>query len=392
MTTNTPPPASSTEHLRLADFIRLNVEPIVVEWINFARTRTPASDSMTKLALRDHIEEILNFVADDLESDQTKQEQIEKSHGLGSDDSPFVQSAAEIHAALRLTDGFDIDQMVSEYRALRASVVKQWIAHNQVLAATDLEDLTRFNEAIDQAVTESVAHYTKSINNSRNLFLGVLGHDLRNPIGAVTMAARAMVKRAEADPKQVLLASQIVKTTERATQILNDLLDVTLTQFGTDIPVVKAPMNMGQLGIQLVDEMRAVSNGQPIEISIVGETEGEWDRGRIGQVLSNLIGNALQYSPENSVVKVSVAGQEDDVLISVHNDGDPIPSGKIKGIFEAFTRGQYGEAAPGRAANLGLGLYITKKVVLAHQGEISVVSTAEAGTTFVVRLPRHQQH
>ena len=392
MTTNTPPPASSTEHLRLADFIRLNVEPIVEEWINFARTRTPASDSMTKLALRDHIEEILDFVADDLESLQTKHEQIEKSHGLGPVDSPLIQSAAEIHATLRLSDGFDIDQMVSEYRALRASVVKQWIAHNQVLAATDLEDLTRFNEAIDQAVTESVAHYTKSINNSRNLFLGVLGHDLRNPIGAVTMAARAMVKRAEADPKQVLLASQIVKTTERATQILNDLLDVTLTQFGTDIPVVKAPMNMGQLGIQLVDEMRAVSNGQLIEISIVGETEGEWDRGRIGQVLSNLIGNALQYSPENSVVRVTVAGQEDDVLISVHNDGDPIPSGKIKGIFEAFTRGQYGEAAPGRAANLGLGLYITKKVVLAHQGEISVVSTAEAGTTFVVRLPRHQQH
>ena len=389
MTTNTPPPA--TEHLRLADFIRVNLEPIVKEWVNFARTRTPASDSMTKLALRDHIEEILDFVADDLESLQTKQEQIQKSHGLGPVDSPLVQSAAQVHATLRLNDGFDIDQMVSEYRALRASVVKQWIAHNQILAATDLEDLTRFNEAIDQAMTESVAHYTKSINNSRNLFLGVLGHDLRNPIGAATMAARAMVKRAENDPKQVLLASQIVTRTERATQILNDLLDVTLTQFGTEIPMARVPMDMGQLGFQLVDEMRAVSVGQPIEISVVGKTEGDWDKGRIGQVLSNLIGNALQYSPRNSVVRVTVAGQQDDVLISVHNDGDPIPSGKIKGIFESFTRGQYGEAAPGRAANLGLGLYITRKIVLAHQGEINVMSTAEARTTFIVRLPRHQR-
>ena len=292
---------------------------------------------------------------------------------------------------LRLTDGFDIDQMVSEYRALRASVVKQWIAHNQVLAATDLEDLTRFNEAIDQAVAESVAHYTKSINHSRNLFLGVLGHDLRNPIGAATMAARFMVERGGTDPKQGLLASQIVTTTERATQILNDLLDLTLTQFGTDIPVVKGPMDMGQLGIQLVDEMRTVSNSRPIEISVVGETGGEWDKGRIGQVFSNLIGNALQYSPENSVVEVTIAGQEDDVIISVHNDGKPIPSNTIKIIFESFTRGQHGDAAPGGAANLGLGLYITKRIVLAHQGEISVVSTAEAGTTFVVRLPRYQQ-
>ena len=114
MTPRIPPPASSTEHLRLADFIRLNVEPIVVEWIAFARTRTPASDSMTKLALRDHIEEILTFVADDLEAFQTQQEQIAKAHGLGPNDGPFTQSAAEVHAALRLTDGFDIDQLVSE--------------------------------------------------------------------------------------------------------------------------------------------------------------------------------------------------------------------------------------------------------------------------------------
>lgn len=391
MTPRIPPPAGSTEHLRLADFIRLNVEPIVVEWINFARTRTPASDGMTKLALRDHIEEILTFVADDLEAFQTKQEQIAKAHGLGPDDSPFAQSAAEVHAALRLIDGFDIEQMVSEYRALRASVVKQWIAHNQVLLATDLEDLTRFNEAIDQAMAESVAHYTKSINNSRNLFLGVLGHDLRNPIGAATMAARFLVQRGGADPKLTLVASQIVATTERATQILNDVLDVTLAAFGTEIPVVKALMDMGQLGIQLVEEMRTVSNGRAIEISIVGETEGEWDKARMGQVLCNLIDNALQYSSEHSAVRVNVDGQENDILISVHNDGDPIPSSKIKVIFDSFTRGQHGDAAPGRAANLGIGLYITKRIVLAHQGEISVTSVVDAGTTFIVRLPKHQQ-
>jgi signal transduction histidine kinase len=388
MTTGIPPNATPSGHLRLAAFIRVNVEPIVAEWIDFARTRTPASESMTKLALRDHIEEILKFVADDLESPQSKQEQVEKSHGFGPDDSKFAQSAAEIHAALRLNVGFDIDQMVSEYRALRASVVKQWIAHNRVLADTDLEDLTRFNEAIDQAVAESVAHYTDSVNRSRNLFLGVLGHDLRNPIGAATMAARLMIKRGGADPNQTLLASQIVSTTERATQILNDLLDITRSAFGTDIPIVKAPMDMGQLGLQLAEEMRTVSNGRVIEINIVGETSGEWDKARIGQMLSNLIGNALQYSPENSPILVTIAGQGDDLLISVHNDGDPIPSSKINVIFDSFTRAQNGEIEREGAMNLGLGLYIAKRIVLAHQGHIGVVSTAKAGTTFSVRLPR----
>jgi hypothetical protein len=118
--------------IRLADFIRQNIEPIVAEWISFARTRTPAGDNMTALALQDHVVEILQFIADDIETVQSETQQVAKSRGLGPDDSPFTQTAAEIHATLRLADGFNIDQMVSEYRALRASVVKQWVARNRL--------------------------------------------------------------------------------------------------------------------------------------------------------------------------------------------------------------------------------------------------------------------
>ena len=381
------PNASSQDDLRLADFIRLNIEPIVAEWIGFARTRTPASDNMTKLALQDHIVEILRFVADDLEAPQSLKEQMAKSKGLGPQDTPFAHSAAEIHATLRLADGFDIDQMVSEYRALRASVVKQWVARNQALAATDLDDLTRFNEAIDQAVTESVAQYTRMITHSRNLFLGILGHDLRNPIGAASMAAQVMVKMGAPDARQTMLASQIVNTTQRATQILDDLLDITRSAFGTDIPVVKLPMDMGQLGIELADEMRALAGGRRIEVNVVGDTDGEWDRARIGQVFSNLIGNAIQYSPYGSEIVVSIADHQDQVLISVHNDGDPIPPEKIKTIFDSLTRGD-GAPEQEQTSNLGLGLFIAKKIVTAHGGEINVASSTEMGTTFTVLLPR----
>ena len=382
-----PKPASAGD-LRLADFIRLNVEPIVAEWISFARTRTPASDDMTRLALQDHIKEILQFLADDIEAPQTKNEQVDKSHGLGPPDGQVAQSAAELHAALRLTDGFDIDQMVSEYRALRASVVKQWTARNQALAATDVDDLTRFNEAIDQAVTESVAHYTKVINHSRNLFLGILGHDLRNPIGAASMVARAIVRMGAPDSRQTILASQIVDTTDRATEILNDLLDITRSAFGTEVPLVKAPMDMGELGVQLVDEMRALSTCRRIEINIVGDVKGEWDRSRMGQVFSNLIGNAMQYSRDNTDVVVSVADYEQQVLISVHNSGDPIPADQLGTIFDSMIRGRGSGSDAKGSTHLGLGLYITKKIVTAHGGEISVRSTADSGTTFTILLPR----
>jgi signal transduction histidine kinase len=383
------PNEASKDDLRLAAFIRTNIDPIVAEWISFARTRTPASNSMTKLALQDHIVEILSFIADDLETTQSAKEQVAKSKGLGPQDAPFAQSAAEIHAALRHADGFNIDQMVSEYRALRASVVKQWLARNQALAASDLDDLTRFNEAIDQAVTESVTKYTAAIAHSRNLFLGILGHDLRNPIGAAAMAAQAMVKIGEPGAKQTVLASRILDTTQRATQILNDLLDVTRSAFGTDLPVKRGSMDMGELGRELTDEMQTLGDGHQIRIEVVGDTRGDWDRGRIGQVFSNLLGNAIQYSPPGSTISVTVAGEQERVRILVQNEGDPIPSKKIETLFDFLARGHETAFADERSTNLGLGLFIAKKIVTAHGGEISAASDADRGTIFTVILPKH---
>jgi signal transduction histidine kinase len=380
--------AFAARSVRLADFIRSNLDPIVEEWVKFAQTRTPASDNMTNLALRDHIVELLTFIADDLETAQTQEEQVEKSQGLGSADGEFTRSAAEIHAALRLSDGFNIDQMVSEYRALRASVVKQWTAANPALSSTDLEDMTRFNEAVDQAMAESVAEYTKMINQSRDMFLGVLGHDLRNPIGAVLMAARRMTKEGAADSKQNAMAGRIAQTMERATSILDDLLELTRSAFGSEIPLRRSQMDLSVLGSQIVEEMRSLSEVRQIKVITSGETGGEWDQARLGQVFSNLIGNALQYSPADSVITLRIAGKTDQVSISVHNEGEPIPPDEQKSIFKPLTRGVDG-ATNSRSANLGLGLFITQKIITAHGGSISVQSASGAGTTFTISLPRH---
>jgi signal transduction histidine kinase len=378
------------EPMRLADFIRANVDPIVAEWVKFAQTRTPASDDMTDLALKDHIVELLKFIADDLESPQSKNQQVRKSRGLDAANSKFTRSAAEIHASLRLSDGFNIDQMVSEYRALRATVVKLWTASSQVLPATDIEDMTRFNEAVDQAMTESVAEYTKMVSQSRDLFLGVLGHDLRNPIAAVLMTARSMVKRSVVDSRESMLSGQIARAMERATSILDDLLEVTRSAFGSELPLVRTSMKMSELGTELVEEMRPLSGGKQIEIKISGDTEGEWDRPKMGQVFSNLIGNALQYSPDDSIVSVAVTDQEDRVLISVHNEGDAISLDQQKTIFKFLTRGRGSGSEGSESTHLGLGLFIAHKIVVAHGGKISVESTQELGTTFSAVLPKRR--
>jgi signal transduction histidine kinase len=374
-------------HERLADFIRNNQATIIEEWVAFAGTRSPASEGMSKLALKDHIVDILSFIAEDLESPQTSREQVDKSHGMNDGAGAFRHTAAEVHAALRLADGFDIDQMVSEYRALRASVVKQWVAGHKTLASTDVGDLTRFNEAIDQAVTESVAHYTKTIDNSRNLFLGILGHDLRNPIGAASMAAQRMERWASTDPKQAKVVSELVKTTERATRILNDLLDLTRSSFGTDIPIKKTETDMVKLCQTIADELRSINETQLIKVEHEGDPVGFWDAARMGQVLSNLMGNAIQYSDSCSPVTVTISCNDPDtVTVNIHNFGPSIPIENQKAIFQSGMRGQVSDS--GENAHLGLGLYIARLIVEAHDGDIAVTSDEKRGTTFTVQLPR----
>jgi signal transduction histidine kinase len=374
-------------HPRLADFIRQNQAAIIDEWVQFAGTRSPASDGMSKLALKDHIVDILRFVAADLESAQTSREQLDKSHGLSDGVGPFRHTAAEVHAALRLSDGFDIDQMVSEYRALRASIVKQWVVGHKTLASTDVDDLTRFNEAIDQAVAESVAHYTKTIDNSRNLFLGVLGHDLRNPIGAASMAAQRMERWETKDPKQAKMVSELVRTTRRATRILNDLLDLTRSSFGTDIPIARAKTDMAELCETIADELRSINETRLVKVKYEGDPVGFWDAARMGQVLSNLMNNAIQYSDSSSPVTTTISGNDPDmVTLNVHNFGPPIPIENQRAIFQSGMRGQINDA--GEQTHLGLGLYIARLIVEAHGGEIAVTSDEKRGTTFSVQLPR----
>jgi signal transduction histidine kinase len=183
------------------------------------------------------------------------------------------------------------------------------------------------------------------------------------------------------------MANQIEKTMERATSILDDLLELTRSAFGSEIPLRRTEMDLGTLGGQIVEEMRSLSETRQIELTTLDEAKGEWDQARLGQVLSNLIGNALQYSAPGSTIAVRIVGEAEQVLVSVHNDGEPIPADEQRSIFKALMRGTDGGAST-NSANLGLGLFITHKIVTAHGGTISVHSAVDAGTTFTIALPR----
>lgn len=239
---------------------------------------------------------------------------------------------------------------------------------------------------------EPASFYTKKLDHSRNLFLGILGHDLRNPLGAARMSAELTLRMGTTNlnERQTMLISQVVDSMDRATEIVTHLLDLTRARLGAGLPVVRELMDMGFVGKQLVDEMRVMHPGRTFTLDITGNTAGEWDKPRIGQVFSNLLSNAVQYAFRKSPISIVIKGLPEEIILSVHNEGVPIPRELMGRIFDSLMRGEEEAASdnePG-SLNLGLGLYITKEIVLAHAGTIDVTSTEDGGTTFTVRLPR----
>jgi signal transduction histidine kinase len=235
---------------------------------------------------------------------------------------------------------------------------------------------------------ESISYYSRKVDHSRDLFLGVLGHDLRNPIGTMLMSAELIAKIGSLSERQRMLISQVVTSAARATDILDQLLDLTRARLGSGLHVLREPMDMAFVSRQLVDEMRTLHPDRKFTLEISGNTGGHWDKPRIGQVFSNLLGNAVQYGFKDVPIAVTVVGDAMDVSISVHNDGVPIPKDAIGGIFDALIRGGPDGDDASSSTNLGFGLYITKEIISAHGGTVRVASTERHGTTFTARFPR----
>ena len=373
--------------MRLADFIENNTEAILGEWVTFAESCGPAGERMDLEGLRDHAVEMLANIVIDLRTPQTGAEQAHKSKGHADSDASDDDTAAEVHGADRAESGFSVGEMVSEYRALRASVIRLWTKASGTLTGDDLEDLTRFNEAIDQALAESITRYTHDIDRSKEMFLAILGHDLRSPLNAVSMASQFMLDSSELIEPNLTLVTRILRSARRMNQMVGDLLDFTRSRLGSGVPVSRGPMDLGKEVANAVEEVVGAHPDAVIKLEKSGDLEGNWDSARISQVMTNLLNNAVQHGSTKTPINVTVEGHADDVVVRVHNRGPAIPAADLPEIFSPFKRLRSGEPASA-SSNLGLGVYIVERVVAAHDGSIDVTSTSDGGTTFIVRLPR----
>lgn len=373
--------------MRLADFILRNIETILAEWEQFARSLAPGS-AMGVIALRDHAEDILRVTARDMVSSQTAEQQTLKSkgHGGGGTESAGLDHASSEHAIARLGSGFNLIEVVSEYRALRASVLRLWVQSIRTADTHDLEDLTRFNESMDQSLAEAVKSYTSRVDESRELFLATLGHDLRNPLNAMVVSSGILARSGQLDEENTRIASQMSGFAKVMTRMIEDLLDFTRTRLGGGMPVSATRTDLQDLSRDVLDEFRAAHPHRLLRFEAVGDTSGEWDAARLRQVVSNLVANAIRYGDDASTVDVFARGDESDVLLAVKNQGPPISLSALPTIFDPFVRAP--DAATKNHRGVGLGLYIARQIVIAHGGTITVTSDETMGTVFTVRLPR----
>ncbi|HEY0997701.1 MAG TPA: sensor histidine kinase [Gemmatimonadaceae bacterium] len=388
--------------MRLAEFLRTRREAILAEWETFARACVPSGGTMDVEALRDHAAQMLAAIADDLDTPQTPRDQAEKSKG-GAVVEAAKYSAAGEHGASRAASGFTVAQMTAEYRALRASVVRLWTGQQgHALAAADVEDLTRFHEAIDQALAESLVQFEAGVQQAKETFLAILGHDLRTPLGAIQTSASFLLNAGAVAPSERALASQILGSARRAVTMVGELLDFTRSRLGGGIPVVRAE---GDLLALLRDVVAEVAAAHPERIITVRTPEAQpgapltarFDAARLGQALANLVGNAVQHGgagPVTVTVAADAAGEGGamgrTVSVSVHNGGRPIAAAQLDGLFNPLQSRSVRpvRAEHGPTSSLGLGLFIAERIVHAHGGELGVSSTDGQGTTFTATLPR----
>jgi signal transduction histidine kinase len=372
--------------MRLPDFILENLEPILQAWEDFARTIETPGAELDNVALRDHAEQMLRAIVIDLRTRQTVSEQLAKAQGH----APRIdeETAAETHAVTRLMAGFTIDQMVSEYRALRTSVLSQWLRQVKDGKSMNVDDMTRFHEAIDQALAESIASYSRAVEASRNVFLGILGHDLRTPLGAILLGADRLRRTESTDPRTGKVARQIYASVQRATQIVGDLLDLTRCQMGPGIPVKKALIDLSPLCERVIEEIRAFHPQANVVFDAKEPVMGAFDGARMEQVFSNIISNAVTHGDNQFPVTVELQALEEGAVFTVHNGGEPIPEDVLPFIFNPMGRfSQRSVVDHGPVAGLGLGLFIASEIVASHAGSIEVSSDLPGGTVFRVKLP-----
>ncbi|MGM1056560.1 MAG: ATP-binding protein [Bacteroidota bacterium] len=372
--------------MKFASFIKKHKEDITQEWVKNAQDNIDSANKMDLDEVRDHIKNMLDRIAINMEKKQTDDEQEKKSKGNKTME-PGESKAAKEHGEQRANIGFDIVELSSEFRALRASVLRLWDKNSKENSwEADFYDMIRFNEAIDQEWMISVQRFHHTVDESKNWFLGILGHDLRNPLAAMSGVQSILQLSNNLSEKEQSLVGRSVSSVKRMKELIDNLLELTNLRLGSGMTINKSPVDLSKQSEKIVQELQLGYPEADLVFEAPGPVQGEWDVIRLDQLMTNLISNALRHGRPGGPVTVSISAKGNFAFFEVHNEGVPIPESIKNMIFTGMFKKNNGEST--QNDSYGLGLYIVKEIVDGHKGQIEIRGTEEKGTTFKITLPR----
>ena len=366
--------------MRLAQFIDEAREQIVAESVKYAAD-LPVLSGQAIETLRDHLPLVLEAIARDLEQPQTRAQSIAKSEGRSP--APSGETAAQTHGLLRARSGLTIEQLVAEYRVLRSCVLRLW-ADACKPDRHAIADTLRFDEAIDQAVAESVAFFSAEVERWRGIFLGVLGHDLRGPLNAMVLTAELLTHTVQ-EAAVAGRARAMLRNARHMAVLLDSLLEYNRSTLGLGMAIHRTETNLALQCQEEVDLLRDALPGAQIVFDARGDTSGHFDGLRVREAVANLVFNAAQHGTGGAAAAVSVMGHDHGVEVSIENESEPIPAEVLQNLFEPVRR--YSTAAGESGHHLGLGMFIVREIARAHGGDVTV-SMAERRVKIKMLLPK----
>ncbi|KYF66515.1 hypothetical protein BE11_34570 [Sorangium cellulosum] len=374
---------------RITLLLRERKDELVREWTSRLRNdpKIPHACNLDEEDLRDYTPKLLDDLIDSLaQSAQPGTSGRASGQEIGSSES------AKRHASHRLAQRYTLAEELRELSALRSAIVDMCARERVPLGG---EEAQLVHSALDEAMITAAVEMERASSAElrrdvvlRELLIAVLGHDLRNPLSAIRCATAALLKREDVAGAVARFVQRIAASNERAVRMVEEMLDLTRIRCHDGLPVEPKPADLHAICRQVIMELESSHPEHTIRLDAQGDGQGMWDPGRIGQLVSNLIGNAVDYSPPEEPVQVKLHGQEGIAVLEVHNRGSPIPPDLLPVIFDPFRRGEQQHDDLRRSKGLGLGLFIARAIACAHGGSIHVTSTPDDGTTFRVMLPR----
>lgn len=353
--------------MAVAEHIRAHKQDITEAWERTVLSDVKELARIERGALIDHMPELLDGLAAWVE-------------GRAAEAEIAFSALADGHALQRLGFGFELAVVNVEYARLRHVLLKSLLIVPSTVEVR--EQLIRLNDGLDRAIQTAVRRYSEHRDYMRDRFVSILGHDLRNPLGAASLAADGLRRSGKLDGAAQKRLSTIARSIERMERMTADVLDFARGHLAGGIPARPKECDMGEICRAAVDEALGAHPERTIELQTTGDLRGTFDPDRVLQALSNLLGNAILHGTDPIVVAAFESDDRRALITRVANRGERIPQGTIAKLFDPFMHA--GDQAKG---SLGLGLFIVAQIARAHGATYDVASSSEQ-TEFIIRWPR----